>query len=224
MLLLYDISHDQLISLVRIELLFGIYLKYPHLFNILTVIANNSRFHSIPKMSKWENNEEIQLFREYLRIPSVQPNINYRKFDENREIHINMNIIDEYSLQFTIEPCVELLKRQAAELELPVAVHYPVDNQNPVVVLTWLGSQPELPSIILNSHMDVVPVFEEFWTHPPFGANIDADGKIFARGAQDMKCVGTQYLGAIRALKRSGIKQLKRTIHLTYVPGNIEQT
>lgn len=69
--------------------------------------------------------------------------------------------------------------------------------------------------------MDVVPVFEKFWTHPPFAAEINAEGKIFARGAQDMKCVGTQYLGAIRALKRSGIMQLKRTIHLTYVPGII---
>jgi aminoacylase len=28
-------------------------------------------------MSDWENNEEIKLFREYLRIPSVHPDINY---------------------------------------------------------------------------------------------------------------------------------------------------
>lgn len=28
-------------------------------------------------MSKWENNEEIQIFREYLRIPTVHPNIDY---------------------------------------------------------------------------------------------------------------------------------------------------
>lgn len=33
-----------------------------------------------------------------------------------------------------------------------------------------------------------------------------------------MKCVGVQYLAAIRALKRDGIKQLKRTIHVTFVP------
>lgn len=66
--------------------------------------------------------------------------------------------------------------------------------------------------------MDVVPVFEEHWTHSPFGADIDGDGKIFARGSQDMKCVGIQYLGAIRALKKDGIKQLKRTIHVMFVP------
>lgn len=83
--------------------------------------------------------------------------------------------------------------------------------------MTWLGSQPELPSIVLNSHMDVVPVFEEHWTHPPFAADIDAEGRIFARGAQDMKCIATQYLGAIRALQLRGV-QLKRTIYLTFVP------
>lgn len=61
-------------------------------------------------------------------------------------------------------------------------------------------------------------MFEEYWKHAPFGAEIDANGNIYARGAQDMKPVGMQYLGAIRALKRKGIKQLKRTIYLTYVP------
>jgi len=28
---------------------------------------------------KWEKNEEIQIFQEYLRIPSVHPNIDYSK-------------------------------------------------------------------------------------------------------------------------------------------------
>lgn len=27
----------------------------------------------------WENNEEIAIFREYLQIPSVHPNVNYGK-------------------------------------------------------------------------------------------------------------------------------------------------
>lgn len=84
--------------------------------------------------------------------------------------------------------------------------------------MTWVGTQPELPSVVLNSHTDVVPVFPENWTHPPFAAEIDAEGKIFARGAQDMKCVGMQYLAAIRALRKDGVT-LKRTIHLLYVPG-----
>lgn len=84
--------------------------------------------------------------------------------------------------------------------------------------ITWIGSQPNLPSIMLNSHMDVVPVSKEFWTQPPFAANIDENGRIFARGAQDMKSIGTQYLAAIRALKRDGIEHFKRTIHVIFVP------
>lgn len=32
--------------------------------------------------AEWENNEEIKIFREYLRIPSVHPNIDYSKFPQ----------------------------------------------------------------------------------------------------------------------------------------------
>jgi aminoacylase len=37
---------------------------------------------------------------------------------------------------------------------------YKVVENKPIVVLTWMGQDPSLPSILLNSHMDVVPVFE----------------------------------------------------------------
>ncbi|XP_030563930.1 aminoacylase-1-like [Drosophila novamexicana] len=142
--------------------------------------------------AEWENNEEIKIFREYLRIPTVHPNIDYTA-------------------------CVEFLKRQAASLDLPVDVVYPVNEANPVVIMKWLGKQPELPGIILNSHTDVVPVFPEKWTHDPFTADLDDEGRIYARGSQDMKCVGAQYLAAIRALKATGY-QPKRTVYLTFVP------
>lgn len=66
--------------------------------------------------------------------------------------------------------------------------------------------------------MDVVPAFPEYWSHPPFAAEIDDNGKIFGRGTQDTKDLGMQYLTAIRALKRNGIKHLKRTIHVLFVP------
>lgn len=103
-------------------------------------------------------------------------------------------------------------------MNLPISVYYPVNDKNPIVVITWKGSQPQLPTIMLNSHMDVVPVFEKYWTHPPFAAEIDENGDIFARGAQDTKSCGMQYLAAIRALKRQGIDQLKRTIYVVFVP------
>lgn len=57
------------------------------------------------------------------------------------------------------EECVEFIKKQAAELELPVQV-YEFVAKKPIVVVTWKGLEPELPTIMLNSHMDVVPVNE----------------------------------------------------------------
>lgn len=49
---------------------------------------------------------------------------------------------------------------------------------------------------------------------------MDKDGNIFARGSQDMKCVGIMYLEAIRRLKNDGIR-LKRNVYLSFVPGKI---
>ncbi|KAL4715354.1 hypothetical protein ACJJTC_015125 [Scirpophaga incertulas] len=141
--------------------------------------------------SKYENNSSIANFVEYLQIPSVQPNVDYAE-------------------------CVLFLERKAKELGISFKV-YQVVEKKPIVVLTWLGEELMLPSILLNSHMDVVPVFEDSWSHPPFSGHINKDGKIFARGSQDMKCVGIQYLEAIKKLKEAGMR-LKRTIHVSFMP------
>ncbi|CAH1185343.1 unnamed protein product [Phyllotreta striolata] len=133
----------------------------------------------------------VNNFREYLQIPSVHPNVDYA-------------------------PCVEFLKKQAKTLGLPVQV-FSTNPGKPIVVLTWTGKEPLLPSILLNSHMDVVPVFPEKWTYKPFDAHVDEKGNIYARGAQDMKCVGIQYLEAIRRLKQRGVS-LRRTVHISFVP------
>uniref|UniRef100_A0A6M2DD42 N-acyl-aliphatic-L-amino acid amidohydrolase n=1 Tax=Xenopsylla cheopis TaxID=163159 RepID=A0A6M2DD42_XENCH len=142
-------------------------------------------------MSNPDDVEALANFREYLQIPSVQPNIDY-------------------------EPCVKFLQKQATSLNLPILVHYCVPGK-PIVVITWTGSDPTLPSVMLNSHMDVVPVFEDSWTYPPFSAHVDETGKIFARGSQDMKSVGIQFLEAVRRLKKEGLR-LKRTVHVSFVP------
>ncbi|XP_035428662.2 aminoacylase-1-like [Spodoptera frugiperda] len=141
--------------------------------------------------SKWDNDEVIQRFREYLRIPSVHPDIDY-------------------------DDCVKFLKKQANDLDLPVVV-YELVPKKPVVVITWEGEQPELPSILLNSHMDVVPVYEEHWTHPPFDAVVTEDGFIYGRGTLDMKGIGMMHLEAVRRLKTAGVR-LKRTVHVSFVP------
>ncbi|KAJ2325328.1 adenylate cyclase [Coemansia sp. RSA 2702] len=138
----------------------------------------------------------VERFIEYLRIKTVQPDPDYAG-------------------------CRAFLERQAGELGLEFWAKEYVAGK-PVVVLTWAGTEPALPSIMLNSHTDVVPVFEEFWTHPPFaGARVATDDgtdfRIIARGAQDMKIVGHAYLEAVRVLQARGAR-LRRTVHLVYVP------
>ncbi|KAM5293035.1 aminoacylase-1 isoform 2-T2 [Ctenodactylus gundi] len=79
------------------------------------------------------------------------------------------------------------------------------------------GTDTTLSSILLNSHMDVVPVFKEHWSHDPFEAFKDPEGYIYARGTQDMKSVSIQYLEAVRKLQAEG-HRFPRTIHMTFVP------
>ncbi len=66
------------------------------------------------------------------------------------------------------------------------------------------------PPLLLMSHIDVVAVEPEKWTHDPFSADI-ADGFIYGRGALDMKqMVGMEALTML-LLKRSGMP-LKRDV------------
>ncbi len=60
-------------------------------------------------------------------------------------------------------------------------------------------------SLILNGHVDVVPPGDPaLWTNPPFEA-VERGGRLYGRGALDMKgplCAG---LFALRALRRAGV-------------------
>ena len=53
----------------------------------------------------------------------------------------------------------------------------------PIVVATWLRSDPSLPAILLKSHYDVVPVMEESWSVEAFTGLIKGS-RIYGRGAQ----------------------------------------
>lgn len=86
----------------------------------------------------------------------------------------------------------------------------------PIITGTYVGLDPALPSIVLNSHYDVVPVMPEHWTFPAFEGYQEND-RIYGRGAQDMKCVCAQYLVALEHLLLTGYRPI-RTLHVTYVP------
>ena len=54
-------------------------------------------------------------------------------------------------------------------------------------VIAWLGDKGSGKSLLLEGHTDVVTEGNSAeWTHPPFGADL-IDGRIYGRGAADMK-------------------------------------
>jgi len=61
-------------------------------------------------------------------------------------------------------------------------------------------------SLTFNGHIDVVPATPEHrWSHDPWGAE-EADGRMYGRGAADMKAGVVAMLGAVRALRAAGVE------------------
>lgn len=87
---------------------------------------------------------------------------------------------------------------------------------HPLGIATWAGLDPALSSVVLNTHMDVVPAELGKWTKDPWAADV-VDGRVYGRGTQDMKSVGMGYVEAIRRLAASGFAPA-RTLHLLFVP------
>lgn len=157
-------------------------------------MANAALTAAAEKAAAFEDSPDghMELFRRYLRIRSVHPRPDY-------------------------DSCVQLLQAYATDaLRLPSEVIECAPGC-PAVLITWKGEQPELPALLLNSHSDVVPVDEACWQWDPWAADMDADGNIYARGTQDMKCVTIQHLVAVRHL-RAQHEKLKRTVYILVVP------
>jgi acetylornithine deacetylase len=61
-------------------------------------------------------------------------------------------------------------------------------------------------SLILNGHIDVVPIgAEELWSRPPFDPVV-RNGRLYGRGSGDMKAGTAAYVTAFRALKSIGLQ------------------
>ncbi|KAL0710733.1 hypothetical protein Bca4012_017711 [Brassica carinata] len=133
----------------------------------------------------------ISRFQDYLRINTVQPNPDYTA-------------------------AADFIISQAQSISLQYQSIEFVQGK-PIVLLKWTGSDPSLPAVLLNSHVDVVAFEAEKWDHPPLGAEIDEEGRIYARGSQDMKSVGMQYLEAIRKLVACEFKPV-RSVYVSFVP------
>lgn len=51
-------------------------------------------------------------------------------------------------------------------------------------------------TLVLDGHIDTVPVNPEKWTHNPYGGDIE-DGKIYGRGTTDMKGAVAAMISAV---------------------------
>lgn len=90
------------------------------------------------------SSDPVGRFKTFLRIATVHPNPDYK-------------------------PSTDFLLAQAKEVGLEAQIFEYV-KEKPVVVLTWKGKDPSLPTILLNSHVDVVPAEKSKWVHDPFAA------------------------------------------------------
>lgn len=77
----------------------------------------------------------------------------------------------------------------------------------------WATIGPDdVPGYVLSGHTDVVPVDGQDWATEPFVLT-EKGGKLFGRGAADMKGFNAVCLAMVPAMKKAG---LKRPIHLAF--------
>jgi len=90
-------------------------------------------------------------------------------------------------------------------------------DQTRANVVAHVGSAGLRAGLLFACHLDVVDPGEEAWEHPAFTA-VESNGKIYGRGAVDMKGGTAAAVTAIRQIVESGVK-LRGDIVLAAVAG-----
>ena len=82
-----------------------------------------------------------------------------------------------------------------------------LDPARPNVIVT-LGDGAAGPTVVMNGHLDTVPVSDEgSWQSPPFVPTLNADGsKLVGRGSSDMKSAVAVMLYVMQLLKDTPLK------------------
>ncbi len=131
-----------------------------------------------------ERDFAVELIRALVRIPTVNP-------------------------KFVADPALNKESEHQAYLagvlaELGFATELlEAQPDRPNLVGRWPGSEER--SLILCGHVDEVPEGERaLWTHDPF-AGVLADGKVFGRGALDMKGGIAACIAAAKAIRDAGL-------------------
>ncbi len=127
----------------------------------------------------------IALTREMVRIPSVNP-----KFEQAASLNREGDV--QTLLASHLEPLGFSLERRE------------IFPGRPNLIANLEGGDAR--SLLLNGHIDVVPAGDvSKWTVDPFGGELSA-GKIWGRGAIDMKSGVAASLAAVRAILKAGYR------------------
>ncbi|MFF5988284.1 M20 family metallopeptidase [Prauserella flavalba] len=98
-------------------------------------------------------------------------------------------------------PVVEPLRAVLRELGAEVDIVEPEPGRPSVLARIGSGDGPTL---LVNGHVDVVPVVESEWSVPPFAGHV-RDGLLYGRGACDMKGGIAAALEGVRACGDAGV-------------------
>ena len=104
--------------------------------------------------------------------------------------------------------------------EAGIEVEYVGIQPEREAVFGWLRGSGEKRAMMLCNHTDVVPVEEAYWTKPAFEGLIE-NGRVYGRGAVDMKGCGIMHLMTMLLLKRqidAGEISLTRDLVFAGVP------
>ena len=107
-------------------------------------------------------------------------------------------------------PCAEFLRDWLRHEGLAADVHESAPTRGSVIARLPGNGRAQTaplsdPSLLLMSHLDVVPVEDpEAWPHPPFAGAI-ADGTIFGRGSRDAKALAAASAMAAAIIRRAGV-------------------
>lgn len=133
--------------------------------------------------------ESLGHFKELLKIPTVNPPGNERR-------------------------AAEYLARLFDQEQIPYRIVEAAEGRTNIVAR--LAGNGSARPILLNGHLDVVPVEPARWKHPPFEA-VEAEGCVWGRGALDMKNMVAMAAMTVVLLKRMGV-ELKRDVIFAGAP------
>ncbi|MGG1518814.1 peptidase [Paenibacillus oryzisoli] len=138
--------------------------------------------------------EGIELLQQMVRLPSTQGNeqaVQLLVADQLRELGMDVEVWEPEGEALGAHPYFYSPRAQFA------------GSPNVVGVLQGTGGGR---SLLLNGHVDVVPAGSlAQWDHDPFSGAV-VDGKLYGRGATDMKGGNVSLLLALRAVQGNGLR------------------